>query len=52
MNNIFHDLYYTVIKNRDEKKFLNGEYENDYINFKDIIPNNYIGIRKNFEKLK
>ena len=40
MNIKYYDLYYTVIKNRDEKEIVNNQYENDYINFDDfIIPN-------------
>ena len=35
----FYDIYYTVIKNRNEKKSLDNQYENDYIKFKDILPN-------------
>ena len=42
-NTNYYDLYYTVIQNRDGKEFLNDQYENDYINFKDFIPNHYIG---------
>ena len=46
MNNNHYDLFYTVIKNRDEKEVVNDEYENDYINFNDIIsPNHYNGIK-------
>ena len=33
MNFIYYDLYYTVIKNRDEKEIMNDKYENDYVNF-------------------
>ena len=45
MNNKYYDLYYTVIKNRDEKEIVNDEQENDYINFNDFIsPNHYIRI--------
>ena len=36
-----YDLYYTVIKNRDENKDIDNQYENDdndYINFNDIVP--------------
>ena len=29
----YYDLYYTVIKNRDEKKIVNDTDENDYNNF-------------------
>ena len=48
MNINYHDLYYTVIKKRDQKKIVNDQYEdneNDYINFNDIIPNHYVGIK-------
>ena len=50
MNIIYCDLYYTVIKNRDEKGILDNQYEKDYINFDDIIPNHYIE-RKNFKEM-
>ena len=43
------DLYYTVIKIRDGTKDIDNQYEsyeNDYINFNDIAPNHYIGIKK------
>ena len=43
MNFNYYDLYYTVIKNRDDKEIVNDEYENNYIYFSDIIPNHYIG---------
>ena len=43
MINKYYDLYYTVIRNRDDKEIVNDKYEdndNDYINFDDIvIPN-------------
>ena len=39
----YYDLYYTVIKNRDEKEIVDNQYEHDYINFNDILPNYYIG---------
>ena len=43
MNINYYDLYYTVIKNRDENKDIDN---NDYINFNDIItPNHYVGIK-------
>ena len=45
MNNNYYDLYYTVIKNRDENKDIDNQYENDendYINFNNIFP---IGIK-------
>ena len=48
MNNNYYDLYYTVIKTRDENKDIDNQYENDdidFINFNDIVPNHYIGIR-------
>ena len=44
-----YDLYYTVIKSRDENKDIDNQYENDaneYININDFItPNHYIGIK-------
>ena len=46
MNTNYYELYYTVIKNRDEKEVEDNQYENDYIKFNDIIPNHY-GRRKN-----
>ena len=48
MNINYYDLYYTVIKVRDENKDIDNQYENDendYINFNDIIPNHHIGIK-------
>ena len=52
----FYDLYYTVVKVRDENTDIDIQYEYDenvYINFNDIInPNHYIGIKKNNEILK
>ena len=49
MNINYFDLYYTVIKTRDENKDIDNQYEtdeNDYINFNDFItPNHYIGIK-------
>ena len=43
MNIKYFDLYYTVIKTRDENKDIDNQYENDendYINFNDfLIPN-------------
>ena len=46
MNINYYDLYYSVLKNRKEKdneeeqkENLDGQYENDYINFNDVIPN-------------
>ena len=55
MNIIYYDLYYTVIKTRDENDIIDNEYgndDNDYNNFSDIVPNHYIGIKKNNEILK
>ena len=50
------DSYYTVNKTRDKNKDIDNQYENDendYINFNDvIIPNHYIGIKKNNEILR
>ena len=41
-----YDLYYTVIKNRDENKVVDDKYENDFITFNDFItPNHYVGIK-------
>ena len=52
----YYDLYYTVIKTRDESKDIDNQYENDendYINFKDFTaPHHYIGIQKNKEIFK
>ena len=46
----YFDLYYTVIKTRDENKNIDNQYENDdndYIDVNDFIitPNHYIGIK-------
>ena len=45
MNINYYDLYFTVIKTRDENRDIDNE--NDYINFNDIIttPNHYVGIK-------
>ena len=49
MNIKYYDLYYTVIKTRDENKDIDNQYgddDNDYININDFItPNHYIGIK-------
>ena len=49
MNINYYDLYYTVIKNGDEKEILNDQYEddeNDYIKYeKFILPNHKISIK-------
>ena len=47
--NYYYDLYYTVIKTRDENKNIDIRFENDdndYIDINDFInPNHYIGIK-------
>ena len=49
MYNKYYDLYYTVIKTRNEKQKVNDEfqnYENDFISLNDvIIPNHYDEIK-------
>ena len=55
MNINYFDLYYTVIKTRDENRDIDDQYEKDekdYINFNDIVPNHYIGIKNNNEILR
>ena len=55
MNVNYYDLYYTVIKVRDDNKDIDNQYENDqndYINFNGIVPNHYIGIKPRETKLK
>ena len=52
MNINYYDLYYTVIKNGDDKEIVDTQYENDFINFIDIVPNHYIGIKPRETKLK
>ena len=56
MNINYYDLYYTVIKIRDENRDIDNQYdndENDYINFNDFInPNHYIGIKNRETILK
>ena len=37
MNINYYDLYYTVIKNGNEKEIVDNQYENDYLSFKDFI---------------
>ena len=47
MNNIYYDLCYTVIKNRDGKEIVDNKFENDFISLNDvIIPNHYVRIRE------
>ena len=50
MNINYNDLYYTVIKTRDENKNIDNQYENDYHSYIDkndfiITPNHYVGIK-------
>ena len=48
MNIKYYDLCYTVIKTRDENKDINNQYENDendYVNFNDVVPIHYFGIK-------
>ena len=55
MNINYYDLYYTVIKVRDENRDIDNQYEvdeNDYINFNDIVPNHYIENKNNNEILR
>ena len=56
MNINYYDLYYTVIKVRDENRDIDNQYEdddNDYINFNDFItPNHYVGRKSNNETLR
>ena len=49
MDIISYDLYYTVIKNTNDKEIvIDDEYENDKINFDDFItPNHYNGRKNN-----
>ena len=50
MNINYYDLYYTVIKVRDENKDVDYQYENnenDYISLNDvIIPNHFVGKKR------
>ena len=43
----YYDLYYTVIKNRDDKEIVKNNYEDnekDFINYDDFItPNHFVG---------
>ena len=50
MNIYYTDMFYTVIKTRDENKNIDNQYENDYHDYIDInafviTPNYYIGIK-------
>ena len=54
MNINYYDIYYTVIKSRDENRDIDNQYENDendYIDINDIIPNHYIGSKNDNEIL-
>ena len=52
----YYDLYYTVIRTRDEIRDIDNQYENDendYIDINDFItPNHCIGIKQNNEILR
>ena len=52
----YYDLYYTVVKNRDEEEIVSDKYENienGFINIKDLVtPNPYIGIEPRGEILR
>ena len=46
MNINYYDIYYTIVKNRDEKEIVDNQNENDFISLNDvIIPNHYVGIK-------
>ena len=48
MNIKYYDLYYTVIKVRDENMDRDNQHEDDnngYISFIDIVPNQFVGIK-------
>ena len=47
MNTNYYDLYYTVLKNRDDKEIVIDKYEQDYIKFNDYKTSNiYIGQKR------
>ena len=53
MNTNYHELYYTTNKDRDENKDIdhqNEDEDNDCIIFNDIIPNQYVGVKKIISK--
>ena len=56
MNINYYDLYYTVIRIRDENKDTDNQYEkddNDYVDINDFItPNHYIGIKNDIKSLR
>ena len=44
MNSNYFDLYYPIIKSRNEEEIVNKQYEdneNDYINYNDFILRNH-----------
>ena len=51
MNIKYFDLYYTIIKTRDENRDIDNQNQNendgnDYISLNDvIIPNHYVGVK-------
>ena len=46
MNIKYYDLYYTVIKTRDDKNVIDNQHENDSISLNDdIIPNHYVRMK-------
>ena len=53
LNINYYELYYTVIRSRDDNEVVVDKYEdneNEHINFNDFIPNHYIGI-KNYKEI-
>ena len=59
MNFIYYELYYTVTRNRTEKdneeeqkEIVDNQNDNDYINFNDVVPKHYIGIKNRNEILR
>ena len=53
MNINYYDLFYSVIRNRDDKNEILENNEKDYNNFNDLqIPNHYIGIKPRETLLK
>ena len=53
---VYYDMYYTVIKNRDDEEIVKHEYETDeidYNTFDDFItPNRYIGNKNDNDILR
>ena len=47
----FYELYYTVIKNTNEKENVDDQYEKYFNKFTDINPNRYVGRKNNIEIL-